>query len=83
MISMTTKTTKPDPADEILLKFSKGLIERRDALEETGFSWGEALLRLRQQGLTLPIVHTYGLWNKKQKALHKEIFRAPAKISKR
>ena len=59
---------------KLLSMYSKGQIDRYDVQEETGLSFSEILLRLRESGLTLPIVRTFDRFNKKQKALYAEIF---------
>lgn len=65
-----------DAIDEILAMYSKGLIDRHDVQDETGLSFGEILQRMRQSGMTLPIVRTFDRFNDRQKALYNEIFSA-------
>lgn len=61
----------------ILSLYSNGRMDRHDVQDETGLSFGEILQRLRQAGLTLPMVRTYGRFNERQRALYNEIFSAP------
>ena len=59
---------------DLLSKFADGLIDRHEVQDRTGLSWGEVLLAIGKQGLTLPIVRTYDRYNEAQKAAYKEFF---------
>jgi hypothetical protein len=63
--------------NDLLSKFADGLVDRDDVQDKTGLSWGEILLKMRECGLTLPIVRTYDRYNDAQKVAYNEVFNIP------